>query len=131
MMSACLGLALVILAAAGPERDALERAVSLYREKNFTEAATVLETAISSGHETPEIVYNLACAKAAAGASDEAERLLRRVDAMAGARQLSGSARYNLGTLAYRRAKTAAEKDPKAALDLLKLSERFYRAALE
>jgi hypothetical protein len=119
---------------AGPERDWLERSVALYREGSYAGAVTVLEGAIAAGHETPEVVYNLACAKAALGEEAVAERLLRRVDAMPGSggkKGLSAHARFNLGTLAYRRAKSAAENDPASALDVAKLSERFYRGALE
>ena len=50
---------------AGPDRSWLERAVALYNEKSYEGAAMVLEEAIAAGQETPSVVYNLACARAA------------------------------------------------------------------
>jgi hypothetical protein len=110
-------------------RDAVARGNALFAEKKYQEAAVAYEAAGPTDRAPPELLYNLACARAALGEPDSAEQLLRRLDSSPSSRAVAAATRYNLGVLAYQRGEEAAKQDPAAAIDHLRRSERFFRAA--
>lgn len=82
------------------------------REGNDHYHAGAYEAAIEAyakaGDQDPLALFNRACALQRLGRLEEAERLLRRVDAMAHGENLTALVRYNLGSAAVEQARSLA-----------------------
>lgn len=138
LMSACLGvvIAAVLPAAASgawtdPGKEAALRGNALFEQRQYQDAALAYQLAKEKGYSTPEVAYNLGVANAELGELDAAAANFRKVIAHPDAGKLTNSARFNLGALEYRRAKTLGEKDAAAAMESLRNAANTFRDVLE
>lgn len=108
-------------------KQAALRGNSLFEQRLYQEAALAYTLAKEKGYRSPRLTYNLARANAEIGELDAASAGFRSVIADPASRELASDARFNLGAVEYRRAKSLKEKTPAAALDALRLAESIYR----
>lgn len=112
-----------------------KQAADSFQQSHFDEALAALESARSAAVQAdpsavPTIDFNRAAVMLAQGRDDEAQRILKQVDASVPAGSLRADARYNLGQIEARAAEKVVESDPRAAIARLRTAERFFRNAL-
>ncbi|MBN2216406.1 MAG: hypothetical protein JW719_03415 [Pirellulales bacterium] len=88
--------------------------IKKYEAGQFDEAAAAFDHARQKTPDDARITFDMACAKAAAGATDEAVQLFQQAAVTPDA-DLAARCHYNLGRLAAARAKDALGKQPEAA----------------
>jgi hypothetical protein len=136
-----LALAAIVLAlapagfsAADAVRTNLAEGNRLLAENKPEDALKAIEAAraaLGSRPEPPELALSAGCAKLALGKLDEADAALAALDGPGVPDAVRGRAAYNRGQIDFKRSQSAAEKDPKAALEALRRAERHFRTALQ
>lgn len=129
-----LALAPAGLSAADAVRTKLAEGNRLLAENKPEDALKAIEAAraaLGSRPEPPELALSAGCAKLALGKLDEADAALAALDRPGVPDAVRGRAAYNRGQIDFKRSRSAAEKDPNAALEALRRAERHFRSALQ
>jgi len=99
-----------------------------YEAGRFDKAVAALDEARQKRPQDPRITFDAACAKAAAGAAEEAVQLFQQAAVTPDA-ELAARCHYNLGWLAANRAKAALGEKPEAAQAEARDQAREFAAA--
>ena len=127
--------AIVLPVAAQVEQSEMDAAAARFAEKKYPEAVTLYDRLLSQlgpdeQHLRPVLTFNRGCDQLAAEDQPGAEKSFLEVDSSATDRRLRSAARYNLGRMACTQAEALTEKDRKAAIEIYRRAERFFRNAI-
>ncbi|MBL0921777.1 MAG: tetratricopeptide repeat protein [Phycisphaerales bacterium] len=118
-------------ASSAPARRAIAEGNALAGRGEWPAARAQYSAAVEADPLSPEAWYNRACAEREAGEIDAAAASFREAERLTRDGALAGSSAYNLGVLAFERARGMLEQSPAESLASLRDSAAQFRRALE